>query len=274
MPARGFATVTDDLVPCADAVAAHMRHHGHIVRVEPQQLGYPSVPTFSTKRAQTVMFVEVGRNPKQGMLDAWAKYGKSCTKDTRIIFATDKQPKPEAIHFLQQNRIGLYLYSGGRILELLQPHDLAVNIGLPNLSDFKGRVRRWLAPVYEEFEQGDWTGGFEEACKLLEEKSRDYFKSFSKSGRIKIMTSAGPATMPSKTIDKLTMGQLKDKFVNIVSPTGDDQKISDALARINVDRIGVTHKKNKASTGKRLRKNVGHHMWVIISALQIISKYD
>jgi hypothetical protein len=273
MPAGGFATIADDLVDCATSVAAHLRGHGHTVKVEPQQLGYPSVPTFLAKRSQTTIFVQIGRKPKLALLDAWTKYGKSCARDTRIMFATDKQPIPMAIQFLQLNRIGLYLYSAGQVVELLPPHDLAINIGLPNLADFNSKVRRWLAPTYEKFEKGDWSGGFEEACKLLEEKARDYFVDFSKSGRIKIMTRTGPTTLSRHTIEKLTMGQLKEKFEKIVSPTGDDQQIGDALARINVDRINVTHKKNKATTEKRLRKNVGHHIWVIISALQILSKH-
>ncbi|HVS26964.1 MAG TPA: hypothetical protein VHE58_06660 [Burkholderiales bacterium] len=219
------------------------------------------------------MFVQVGRNPRLKFLVAWTKYGKSCTKDTRIVFATDRQPTPLVIQFLQDNRIGLYLYSVNRVVELLPPHDLAINIGLPNLADFHGKVRHWLAPTYEKFEKGDWFGGFEEACKLLEEKARLYFRVFSQSGRIKVMTKTGPTTLLRQAIEKLTMGQLKQKFEKIVSPTGDDQQTGDALARINADRIGVTHKKNKAATEKRLRKNVGHHMWVIISALQILSKH-
>ena len=252
---------------------AHLRGHGHAVKIEPQQLGYPSVPTFAAKRAQTTMFIQIGRNPKIAFLDAWTKYGKSCPRDTRIIFATDKQPTPSAIQFLQINRIGLYLYSAGQVVVLLPPHDLAINIGLPNLADFNRKVRRWLAPTYEEFERGDWSGGFEEACKLLEEKARIYFRVFSQSGRIMVMTKTGPSNISRQAIEKLTIGQLKDKFAMIVSPTGDDQQVGDALARINVDRICVAHKKNRATTVRRLRKNVGHHMWVIISALQILSKY-
>ena len=273
MPAGGFATVAYDLVECATSVAAHLRGYGHTVKIEPQQLGYPSVPTLSAKRSQTTIFVQVGRNPKLAFLDAWAKYGKSCTRDTRIVFATDKQPKHMAVQFLQLNRIGLYLYSAGQIVELLPPHDLAINIGLPNLTDFNGKVRRWLAPTYEKIEKGDWSGGFEEACKLLEEKARTYFIEFSKSGRINVMTKKGPATLSKNVINKLTMGSLKDKFEKIVSPTGDDQQIGDALSRINVDRINVVHKKNMAKTERRLRKNVGQNIWVIISALQILSKY-
>lgn len=273
MPNPGFATVADDLAVCATSVVAHLRQHGYTVKIEPQQLGYPSVPTFSAKRAQTTMFVQVGRNPRSSILVAWTKYGKSCIKDTRIVFATDKQPTHSAIQFLQDNRVGLCLYSAGRVVELLPPHDLAINIGLPNLEDFQGKVRRWLAPTYEEFENGNWFKGFEEACKLFEEKARLYFRVFSQSGRIKIITKSGPTTMSRQAIEKLSMGQLKDKFEKIVSPTRDDQQTGDALARINADRIGVTHKKNRAATERRLRKNVGQHMWVIISALQIVSKH-
>lgn len=268
-----FTTVAEELAGCVEAIISDFRNRGYSVRIEPQKIEYPSVPTLSASRQQTTFFFNVGRNAKSKSIDAWIQYCKSCNRDTRLVFATDRTPSAQEIQHLHQHRVGLVVFADGRLAELQPAHDLAVKIGLQDLAEFDAKLRRWIAPIYEKFDRGEWRDGFDDACSLLEEKARDYFIEYSKSGRIQVLRKTGPLKLEKKKIEKLSLGQLKDEFQKIVSPTGDDKKIGDSLQRINPDRILSVHKKGRASTEKRLRSNVGHHMWVIIGVLQIISKH-
>ena len=63
------------------------------------------------------------------------------------------------------------------------------------------------------------------------------------------------------------MGQLATEFNNIRAQDLNDSVIAKALGTLNRDRVGVVHHKRKAVTERRLRANVGKHMWVIAAAL-------
>jgi hypothetical protein len=68
----------------------------------------------------------------------------------------------------------------------------------------------------------------------------------------------------------MTLGQLANAFQHIDLPNVKDKQLSDLLPRINGDRVGVAHHRQKAATEQSLRKNVGEHMWGIVGALKLL----
>ena len=131
-------------------------------------------------------------------------------------------------------------------------------------------IRKMLGSTYEQFQRSQWREGFEDACQALERESRKYLKSGMKSGRIKIVTKKGPVTLTAKQVDKLTMGQLADKYAAIQPQNHADGLIGQALKTLNSDRVGVVHHKTKKITEKRLRANVGGHVWTIVATLKLM----
>jgi hypothetical protein len=79
-------------------------------------------------------------------------------------------------------------------------------------------------------------------------------------------------SLTSAKIDKLTLGQLAHTFSLIQKPNSADQMVAQVLASVNQDRVNITHHKAKSSTERKLRANVGRHMWAMISALKEICK--
>ena len=67
----------------------------------------------------------------------------------------------------------------------------------------------------------------------------------------------------------MTMGELARTFANIQNQNQTDSLIGKTLQRVNTDRVGVVHHKSKARTEKRLRTNVGQHMWAIVAAMRL-----
>lgn len=265
-----FQTVADELQECAAYIAAFFRQRTYAVTIEPSKLGYPSVPTLSAKRKQTTILVEIGRRAKLQLFEQWVAYGKSTGKDTRIAFASDRQPSAKEFRFLKEKGIGFYLDQQGSVVEQLVAQDLGINLALPPLNTLSPSLRKKFIHVYEKIEKAFWVEAFEDACKVLEEESAGYLVEFSVSGRIKVMGKSGPVTLSKEEIEKLTMGKLAGAYRRVVAPTTVDTQIYDALSRVNRDRNRVTHQKNEKVTTESLRKNVGQHMWIIIGALKLI----
>ena len=107
-----------------------------------------------------------------------------------------------------------------------------------------------------------------DACQGLETEARRYLKKWTRTGRIKILRKKGPVTLTNAQIDRMTMGQLAEAFRDIQAQNQADNVIGRALATINRDRVGVVHHKRKKVTERRLRANVGQHMWTIIAAMK------
>jgi hypothetical protein len=157
------------------------------------------------------------------------------------------------------------------VSELLPPHDLALNVALPELRSFSPALRRILGPVYEKFNRGDWREGFEEACLVLETEARNYLKEGIRSTRITILDKRGAPNNPTLTkVGRMTLGQLASVFARIQSQNHTDSLLAGILPKINPDRIGVVHKKRTVAAENRLRKNVGKNMWMLINALKAI----
>jgi hypothetical protein len=88
-------------------------------------------------------------------------------------------------------------------------------------------------------------------------------------GRIIVGNRVGnPVDAKPKQIDGMTMGELATTFNNIITQNYSDTVIARALVMLNKDRTNVAHRKVKAATEARLRKNVGQHMWVVVTALK------
>ena len=99
--------------------------------------------------------------------------------------------------------------------------------------------------------------------------ARKYLKDGISRDRITIGNRVGnPLDVKPQKIDAMTMGDLATAFGNIIIQNYSDRVIAQALATLNKDRINVVHRKGKATTEARLRKNVGQHMWIVVTALK------
>lgn len=271
MPGRTYKTVGTDLVEYADRLFDHLEGLGYRVRLEYDELGYPFTPTFVCERKPTRVLVEISAKIERSRVEAWVRYAKSTGKDTRFAVGLPHQAVPDGgeIARLGEQDVGLYSIGEDRINELLPPGDLGLNVALPDANSLPNKLRVLLGSAYEQFGRQQWREGFEDACQALEVEARKYLAKWSKTGRIQIIDKNGNARTLTKTeINKMTMGQLAKTFNNIQAQNLNDSVIAKALNRLNQDRVGVVHHKKKALTEKRLRANVGQHMWVIVAALK------
>ena len=272
MPSRVYKTVSVGLEEYADVAADHFDTSGYKVRVEPEELGFPYTPTFVLKRRPTTIFLEVSNKIPIDRLADWAKYAKSCGTDTRVALCLPHTVPVSAddIARLRDQRIGLYLSFTDRVVEQIAPADLALNVELPDRAALPQRAKEILGSAYDQFGRTQWREGFEDACNALETEARSYLKKWSRTGRIRVLRKGVPVTLTSHQIDKMTMGQLVKAFANIQAQNHADSMIHKALATLNKDRIGVVHHKKKAWTERRLRSNVGQHMWRIVAAIKLL----
>jgi hypothetical protein len=267
---RKFKTIADELLAHAEAVADYFENRGFTVRVESSELGFPYTPTLLCRRSPTTIIVEVDGQIRKDRLEAWVRYGRSCGRDTRLAVCLPWTITilAEENASLRQKGIGLYLVFDDRLDEHIAPSDLALNVQLPDSNTLSPAVRRALGPAYEQFQRTQWREGFEEACQALENEARRYLKKWTRTGRIKILRKRGPVTLTNPQIDKMTMGQLAETFKHIQAQNHADSIIGQALVTINRDRVGVAHHKRRKVTERRLRANVGTHMWTIVAAMK------
>lgn len=170
---------------------------------------------------------------------------------------------------LEALKVGVCVSSAEGVREAIAPHDLAVNVQLPELKVLPKKVRKCLGPVYEEFGRSHWREGFEDACQVLQVESAKYLTKGVSTGRVTILNKNGHRRhVTAEMIDRMTLGSLATAFAKIEVPNHPDTVISEVLNRINKDRVGVAHKKAKPITESRLRKNVGQHMYRVITALK------
>jgi|SRR5579884_699313 len=269
MPRTEFETVPDELLELAELTVKHFRAAGYQVTIERSDLGYPYTPTLICKRATTTTIVEVDSRLRYKRVAEWLAYGHSCTRDTRfaLVLPTLGEEANRHVAELAEKGVGLYNVIDDRLIEVMAPRDLGVNIELPPLPS---RLRPVLASAYEHFRHARWREGFSDACQALEDESRTYLKKHSRTGRIQIMRASGAATLSSAKINRMTLGQLALTFSEIQVQNRTDAIIARSLASINRDRVGVTHFRGKRNVVERLRRNVGQHLWTIVAALRAI----
>jgi len=272
MPSRVYKTVAVGLEEYADFAADHFLMAGYRVRVEHEELGFPYTPTFLLKRHPTTLLLEVNNRIQMDRVNDWVKYAKSCGTDTRVAVCVPHTiaVTAEETAKLRDQRVGLFFSSKEAVVEQLAPADLALNVQLPARASLPQKLRELLGSAYDQFDRTQWREGFEDACNTLETESRNYLKKWSKTGRIKVLRKGVPITLSSKQINKMTMGQLVGAFGSIQAQNHADSQIHKALSTLNKDRIGVVHHKKKVWTEKRLRTNVGQHMWKIVAALKLL----
>lgn len=270
MPHRSYNTVPDELLEYADVIAEDFGGRGYRVLVERNELGFPYTPTFVCTRGTTTIIVELDAQLQMARLESWVRYGRSCGKDTRLALCLPSSANiaAEQILLLQEKGIGFYSVLLDRLMEQHPPVDLALNVQLPELDSQPRRMRELLGSAYEQFARSHWRDGFEGACQVLETQARRYLKKWSRTGRVKILRKTGPVSLTNSVIDGMTMGQLARAFESIQAQNHSDKVIGEALAKINRDRVGVVHHRSRAVTERRLRSNVGQHMWVIFAALK------
>ena len=268
---RQFLTVAEELLEHAECVADFFEERGYKVRVEQMEIGYPYTPTLQCRRTPTTLLVEVYGSVQRDRVTAWARYAKSCSRDTRIAVALPQGAprRPEDDSMLRDLGVGLYLSGGTRTEEAVAPRDMAVNVQLPELRTLPPKMRRVLGSVYDQFDRSQWREGFEEACQAVEVLSRKYLKDGITGGRIVLFTKAGNRRILTlQQIDKLTLGQLAQAFGQIQKQNYSDATIAKVLMRLNKDRVAVVHHKSKTATETRRRTNVGQHMWSVIAVLK------
>lgn len=268
-----FLTVSDDLLGVATAVADYLHGRGYVVVPERQEIGYPFTPTLHAKRGSTTAFVEVDGRIQLTRLTEWAAYGRSCTRDTRVWVALDAHaPRSGAVDVdLKKLGIGILVADAGVISEILPSQDLALNLALPDITTAPRPVQKILGRAYEHFDRAEWRESFNDACLALETTARGHLWKGIKSGRVVLVSPNGkPVSMSKSEVDKLSMGQLADRFTMIQPQSRADRVIGDALKRVNPDRVPATHHKLRATTETRLRRNVGRQMWLIYGALCVV----
>jgi hypothetical protein len=268
-----FLTVPDDLLGIAAAAVDWLKSYGYTAKPEHHETGYPYTPTVHGKRGSATAFIEVDAQINLDRMKQWVAYGRSCGADTRIwcALAEDAKRSGKQDRELKSLGVGLLLIGDGKADETMAAKDLALGVELPDISTLPRRVQKKLGPVYEHFDRGEWREGFAEACLALEVAARKHLWKGVKAGRIVIVSKKGHQEQLTKSaIDKLTMGQLAQRFGLVLQQSRADRVIGDALKTVNPNRIGVTHHKSKAAVETKLRRDVGKQMWMIVGALKEI----
>jgi hypothetical protein len=267
-----FLTVPDELVAVADEMVNFLTQFGYSVKIEKQDMEYPSTPTIYAKRQSTTLFVEVDGTVNAARVQEWVSYARSCQADTQVALAIPSWGNApiEQQTRLRQLGVGLYMHTAGEgVMEAFAPIDQAVNIALPNLNLYSNRVRKALGPSHEQIRRGQWREGFEDACNALEHEGRKYLNRHVASGRITTRTPKNTVNTPTpERVDKMPLGMLKDTFAAIQAPNASDSKIAAALGKLNPDRIRAAHKKRTPQQEATLRKNVGKQLWLVTAALK------
>lgn len=271
MPRRSYLTVPDELLETADAIGDFLEARGYRVSVEPQDVAYPFTPTLRAHQRSTTLYVEVDQRINLDRLARWHGYGRSSSRDTRVATVVRRAAPRSArsIEELRRLRVGLYVVDTADVTEMLEPHDLALNFQLPDISSTPQRFRAVIGPAHEKVQRGDWRDGFTEACGVLEEQAKKYLKEGIDTGRVVILTSRGnPQTLTPQGIDRMTMGGLQNVFQRIQNQNLVDKRVYSALARVRADRNAATHARTRQRTEDALRRNVGQHLWAIDTALR------
>lgn len=265
----------EELMPCAEQVAALLKSRGYRIRAEHREVGFPCPPTLCCTRKPVVLLVEIVDKLDQSRVSEWVAYCRAVSVDTRIALGMPEEvaPSMQDVSRLQELGVGLYLVGAASVKESLVPTDQGMHgsqATLPELATLPHSVRVLLGPAYEQLTTGDWRGAFQDACQAFEDDARRYLKHWSKTTRIKIQRKGGPEILSRAEIERFTMGQLAKAFADILSPNQVDSIIAQTLQAVVGDRNRLTHKKRKAHTEARLRRNWRGHFWKIVGALRAI----
>ena len=270
-----FVTVPDEAQRIAQACYQQLKADGHSLKVEYADALLPEAATIYVKdnRDQYIYIFDLEINAER--LTLWSGFGRSCTSSTSVILYISDEVRFDAAIVARVRELGIGLCtvdSKNAIIEVVAPSDLSMNVALPPLNRHKPRMRRKLLKVHQKFQRGDWKSGFETACKVIEQTSKNYLIKYAKAGRVQVVGKKGvPRTITPKEVSKMPMGALKDVFCGKLMPTHLDSLLCIALKNLNGDRIVVAHDRLTARADRRLRQNVGKHMWTIDNLLLKLS---
>lgn len=268
-----FLTLADELIAIAELAENYFETVGYTVTREPDVLDYPYTPTLRCKRHSTTIVVEVVDVIRAERIQEWTRYGRSSNKDFRVAIATDaaKGRQVDVEERIRTLGAGIYLVGSSNTVEIHMPHDLSVNVELPELANMPLRIRKALGPMYEQFGRSQWREGFETGCQAFEDECRSYLKKGVSGGRIVVLDKLGRRrNLSEAAIDRLTMGQLGVAFANIQTPNHADTALAKVLAKITPRRNAVVHKKITPATEARLRRNVGKDVWLLFAGIKAV----
>lgn len=269
MRADDFTSTPDDLLAGAIEIGGHLESMGWRVRIEPFDLAYPRTPVFVAVREHTTAIVEIQSALEVTVLEEWARYARACKKDTRVqvaLMAADGLAAEE-LERLRALQVGLLLRGGEGPYEVLPPIDLALSLQLPEIPE---KLRPLLGAAYDLFERGQWREGFEHACTRFEQEARKYLKARVARGGAQFITASGASrTYSTRSIGRLTLGQLAVAFSEMRSPNLTDSRLGQCLKEVNPERITAAHFKGTAAARERkLREAVARLMFVIVNGLR------
>ncbi len=270
-----FGFLPDALLETAQATAAYFENLGYIVKADRPLPSAPSVPHLHAKRTHTQIVILVLTSLQRDVMSNWGAFAKSTGKDVRVCCVLRKSDldKGDAREFLRNAGFGVIYVEGGRVVEEIAAKDLGLSCELPVLSTLPKRVKKLLGGAYEQFGRSQWREGFEDACQAFEDLARQYLVGEVKKGRVtQFITKSGPKSANYKKVQKMTLGQLSHALEQIPNQTRTDAQVAQILARINRDSVGIVHHKKSPTTEKRLRKNVGMHMWTIVNGIDLLTK--
>jgi len=275
MASRSFGFLPDSLTEDANKVAEYYLNLGYTVKSDHALPAAPAVPTLYAKRNNTQIVIPVVSKLDLELIANWGSYAKSTGKDFRICCVLNQRHlvDPTVKEFFRASGFGIVYVSEGRVCEELVAKDLAVAVNLPTIASLPKASQKHLGQAYEQFERSQWREGFEDACQSLENLARAYLVAEIKKGRVtQFIRKKGPVSAEISEVKRMTLGALIHAFQQIPNQTWLDAQIAQIIGKLNKDRIGIVHHKNKTSTEKRLRKNVGMHMWSIINGIRLLTK--
>ncbi len=270
MPTKPYNWVPDDLVEIADEIRAWLQSRGYVVKTETSSAGFPFPPTFQCTRTKLErLLVEVLPEWQDTRMQTWVAYAKTCKNELKLSIGVphDNVVSASVVAKLRKDGIGLLRSGSGRTYFEIEPTDAAMDVSLPPRMTLSQETKVLLGAAYDHFEASRWREGFEESCKVFEKAAKKYLKKWTKTGRVKFVINNNIATYSNKKIDRFTLGQLGQKFQSIQAQNSSDRTIEHAILAVLKDRNNLTHDKWNLRTEKRLRSNVGHHMWIITQAL-------
>ena len=266
-----FITVPDSAQIVAHACAARLKANGHTIKIEYSDESLPETATVYVKDGRDRTFYIVDSCIDTDRLVLWSGFGRSASSSTQVVLCVSENVSCDATVLAKIKKLGIgfqTVSSAGVVAEVAAPADLSMHVELPPLKRHRPAMRRKLAKVHSKFEQGDWKDGFEKACKIIEHSARGYLTKYAKAGWVQVVGKKGVAkTISSKDVQGMPLGALKDIFCGKLMPTHLDSLLCAGLKKLNVDRINVAHDKLNAQTERRLRQNVGKHMWTIDNLL-------
>lgn len=272
--ARTLLTVPEELLGVAERLCEHFEANGYSVKMEDRsRTDYPYMPTIRCKRASTVIFMEVvGDVPGKERLREWKAYCSSQRGDTRFALGMPMLRELSASHLVALRAEGIGLFAVGEgyeVQEIVNPHDLSLNLQPPTLSAYPNRVRKTLGPAWEELHRGNWREGFDAACVALEGEVRKYLIRNTLNQRLSFGSPSGGArTHSARDFKRMTMGQLKDALASITNPNHADSILYTVLRSLNPDRILVAHRRQEARAESKLRRKVPGHLWSIVRGVE------